>query len=75
MKDFFFNFQNLMSKLVNFVAGGEEIPQIDTHWFSESGIIDVFFMLGPEPRDIFRQYATLTGTTPLPPVSRPILMW
>ena len=58
-----------MSKLVNFVAGGEEIPQIDTHWFSESGIIDVFFMLGPEPRDVFRQYAALTGTTPLPPVS------
>ena len=54
---------------MNFVAGGEEIPQIDTHWFSESGIIDVFFMLGPEPRDVFRQYAALTGTTPLPPVS------
>ena len=54
---------------MNFVAGGEEIPQIDTHWFSESGIIDVFFMLGPEPRDVFKQYAALTGTTPLPPVS------
>ncbi len=60
--------QNLMSKLVNLVAGSDEIPQIDTHWFSESGVIDIFFMLGPEPRDVFRQYAALTGTTPLPPV-------
>ena len=47
---------------------GEEIPQIDTHWMSESGIIDVFILLGPSPADVFRQYARLTGTTPLPPV-------
>ena len=58
-----------MSKLVDFVKGGDEIPQIDSHWYSESGIIDVFFMFGPAPRDVFKQYATLTGTTPLPPVS------
>jgi alpha-glucosidase (family GH31 glycosyl hydrolase) len=43
--------------------------QVDTHWFAESGIIDVFVMLGPTPADLFRQYAQLTGTTPLPPVS------
>jgi alpha 1,3-glucosidase len=35
---------------------------------SESGIIDMFFMFGPTPLDIFRQYALLTGTTNLPPV-------
>lgn len=45
------------------------MPQTDTHWFSESGIIDIFIMLGPGPKDVFRQYAALTGTTPLPPVS------
>lgn len=36
---------------------------------SESGIIDVYFMFGPKPTDVFRQYGVLTGTTPLPPVS------
>jgi len=60
--------QNMFAKLVDLVKG-DEIPQVDTHWFSESGIIDVFLMLGPQPADVFRQYAALTGTTPLPPVS------
>ena len=47
-------------------SGGSEI---DTHWFSETGIIDVFLLLGPSPVDVFSQYAALTGYTPLPPVS------
>lgn len=57
----------MFAKLVDLVKG-DEIPQTDTHWFSESGIIDVFLMLGPQPADVFRQYAALTGTMPLPPV-------
>ena len=61
-------FQNMFSKLVDFIKRDSEIPQIDSHWFSESGIIDVFIMLGSKPKDVFRQYASLTGTTPLPPV-------
>jgi len=59
----------MFSKLVDFVKGDDKIPQVDTHWFSESGIIDMFIMLGPQPKDVFRQYGLLTGTTPLPPVS------
>lgn len=35
---------------------------------SESGVIDVFFMLGPKPLDVFRQFTVLTGTAPLPQV-------
>lgn len=61
-----------MGKLVSYFQSDEETPQVDTHWFSESGIIDVFVMLGPRPHDVFRQYSTLTGTTPLPPVSHPL---
>lgn len=38
----------------------------ETHWISESGILDVFIMPGPTPEDIFAQYAQLTGTTVLP---------
>jgi len=44
------------------------VGNIDSHWFSESGIVDVFFLLGPTPADVFMQYSSLTGTTPLPPL-------
>ncbi|CAB3401024.1 unnamed protein product [Caenorhabditis bovis] len=44
------------------------VPQHNTRFFSESGVIDIFITLGPQPNDIFRQLATLTGTTPLPPL-------
>ena len=43
--------------------------QMDTRWFAESGVLDMYVMLGPKPKDIFQQYARLTGTTSLPPVS------
>ena len=49
-------------------AGGNEMPQTDTHWVAESGVIDVFVMMGPSAYDVFSQYAELTGTTNLPPV-------
>ncbi|KAJ7496651.1 glycoside hydrolase family 31 protein [Mycena latifolia] len=38
-----------------------------THWISESGILDLFLMPGPTPADVFAQYAGLTGTPVLPP--------
>ena len=64
-----FVFQSMLNSLMSFFKGSEEVPQVDTHWISESGIIDVFVMLGPKPHDVFREYASFTGTTPLPPVS------
>eukprot|EP00538_Stauroneis_constricta_P000311 CAMPEP_0119563220 /NCGR_PEP_ID=MMETSP1352-20130426/22738_1 /TAXON_ID=265584 /ORGANISM="Stauroneis constricta, Strain CCMP1120" /LENGTH=1054 /DNA_ID=CAMNT_0007611769 /DNA_START=78 /DNA_END=3242 /DNA_ORIENTATION=- len=39
-----------------------------THWISESGIVDLFLIPGPTPQDFYRQYATLTGKMPLPPM-------
>ncbi|XP_042909479.1 neutral alpha-glucosidase AB isoform X2 [Parasteatoda tepidariorum] len=60
--------QGVVSSIVDFVKGNSQTPQRDTHWFSESGIIDVFFLLGPHPKDVMYQYARLTGTTPLPPL-------
>jgi alpha 1,3-glucosidase len=59
----------MLNSLMSFFKAEEEVPQVETHWFSESGIIDVFVMLGPKPHDVFKQYATLTGPTALPPVS------
>lgn len=38
-----------------------------THWMSESGILDILLLPGPSPDNLFKQYAILTGTTPLPP--------
>jgi alpha 1,3-glucosidase len=38
------------------------------HWISESGVIDLFLLPGPDPSSIYQQYAKLTGTTPLPPM-------
>jgi mannosyl-oligosaccharide alpha-1,3-glucosidase len=37
-----------------------------THWFSESGLLDVFVFLGPTPRDVTKLYGELTGYTQLP---------
>ncbi|KAJ7840526.1 glycosyl hydrolases family 31-domain-containing protein [Mycena olivaceomarginata] len=39
----------------------------ETHWISESGILDLFLMPGPTPADIFAQYSRLTGTPVIPP--------
>lgn len=38
----------------------------ETHWISESGIMDVFILPGPTPEGVFGQYARLTGTPALP---------
>ncbi|XP_071162739.1 neutral alpha-glucosidase AB-like isoform X2 [Mytilus edulis] len=60
--------KNFFSKVADFFKQDSDIPQTDTHWFSESGVIDLFVMLGPKPKDVFKQYAVLTGTTPVPPL-------
>ncbi|KAL4245068.1 glycosyl hydrolase 31 family protein [Abortiporus biennis] len=38
----------------------------ETYWISESGILDIFLMPGPTPKDVFAQYSSLTGTQALP---------
>jgi alpha 1,3-glucosidase len=37
-----------------------------TQWIAESGVLDVFLIPGPTPKDVFKQYAGLTGTSPMP---------
>lgn len=39
-----------------------------SHWLSESGVLDVFLLLGPSSASFFSQYALLTGRAPLPPL-------
>ena len=43
-------------------AGGSA----STQWLAESGVLDVFIMLGRAPADVSRQMATLTGGSALP---------
>ncbi|XP_014273428.1 neutral alpha-glucosidase AB [Halyomorpha halys] len=57
---------NVVSSIVNFVSGNPK-PEVQAHVMSESGNIDAFFILGPHPHDVFRQYTVLTGTAPIPP--------
>ncbi|XP_061360012.1 probable glucan 1,3-alpha-glucosidase [Gastrolobium bilobum] len=40
--------------------------RVDTFWMSESGVVDVFFFVGPLPKDVLRQYTSVTGTSALP---------
>ncbi|XP_039402615.1 neutral alpha-glucosidase AB isoform X3 [Mauremys reevesii] len=60
--------KTLFGKMLDYMQGGGETPQTDVRWMSESGIIDVFLLLGPAPTDVFRQYTALTGTQALPPL-------
>lgn len=60
---------DVVSSIVNLVSGSRPDSQVDTHFMSESGVLDFFMMLGPKPKDVVRQYAALTGTSPLPQVT------
>uniref|UniRef100_A0A4W5L575 Neutral alpha-glucosidase AB n=1 Tax=Hucho hucho TaxID=62062 RepID=A0A4W5L575_9TELE len=61
--------KTVLGQMLDYVQGSSETPQTDVRWISESGIIDVFIMLGPTPTDVFSQYASLTGTQAFPPLS------
>ncbi|KAK5993714.1 Glucosidase 2 subunit alpha [Cladobotryum mycophilum] len=49
---------------LNLGSGAKTTTQ--THWISESGILDVFVFLGPTPQDLTKRYGELTGTTAMP---------
>eukprot|EP00088_Acartia_fossae_P032112 TRINITY_DN3291_c0_g1_i2.p1 TRINITY_DN3291_c0_g1~~TRINITY_DN3291_c0_g1_i2.p1 ORF type:complete len:896 (-),score=202.34 TRINITY_DN3291_c0_g1_i2:157-2844(-) len=57
----------ILGSLSNMVSGSQPQKQVETHWMFESGILDMFILLGPGPKDVSRQYGLLTGNTPLPP--------
>src|SRR6266576_4508354 len=46
--------------------GVKSTVDTQTHWISESGILDVFVLLGPTPKDVSHTYGELTGFSALP---------
>ncbi|XP_027100039.1 probable glucan 1,3-alpha-glucosidase [Coffea arabica] len=40
--------------------------RIDTLWMSEAGVVDAFFFVGPRPKDVIRQYTSVTGRPAMP---------
>lgn len=51
-----------------FVDVEEVAGSSKTHFMSESGIVDLFLLPGPDPAAMYDQYARLTGRMPLPPI-------
>nr|VZI37796.1 unnamed protein product [Spirometra erinaceieuropaei] len=58
----------LLSKLPRLFSRSESEPNVRTRWMSESGVIDIFVMLADSPSSALSAYASLTGTTRLPPL-------
>jgi len=57
--------QGLLGSVSSMFSSNSE-KHVDTYWMFESGVLDTFIMLGPGPKDVSRQYGSLTGNTPLP---------
>ena len=53
---------------LDFGSSKANVSKVETHWMSESGIIDTFILLGKTPKEVSRKYGKLTGVTPLPPL-------
>lgn len=57
---------NAAETWVDILSSADTPGEVNAHFMSESGVIDIFFLLGKEPLDVFREYTALTGTAPLP---------
>jgi alpha 1,3-glucosidase len=60
--------KGVLASIVDKFKASKDVPQMDAHFISESGLAELYLILGPKPYDIFRQYASLTGVYPLPPL-------
>ncbi|XP_015937428.1 probable glucan 1,3-alpha-glucosidase [Arachis duranensis] len=48
--------------------GISKLPKnrVDTLWMSEAGVVDAFFFVGPTPKDVLKQYTSVTGMPAMP---------
>ncbi|KAF5287933.1 hypothetical protein FQA39_LY15603 [Lamprigera yunnana] len=57
---------NVVSSLVSLVSGQKQSTQVETHFMSESGVVDLFIFMGPTLQRAVQQYAKITGVAPIP---------
>lgn len=55
-----------IEKPVSLSSNSPSELQVKSQWMAESGVVDLFFLLGPSPVDASVQYASLTGGSALP---------
>ncbi|KAK9673187.1 hypothetical protein RND81_12G151800 [Saponaria officinalis] len=48
------------------IAFPSDKKRIDTLWMAEAGIVDGFFFVGPKPKDVVKQYVSVTGFPAMP---------
>lgn len=58
----------VVDMISSFVSNDKKMTGRLTHWFSETGLIDIWFMPGPDPTSVVKSNAEIFGTIPLPPV-------
>ncbi|TNN17347.1 Neutral alpha-glucosidase AB isoform 2 [Schistosoma japonicum] len=52
----------------SFFSKKPEGSSVKTRWISESGLIDLYVFMGHTPSEVMNSYASLVGTTRLPPL-------
>jgi alpha 1,3-glucosidase len=57
---------NLVASETWIDVGHSSEKSTETHWISESGILDILLLPGPTAPDVFAQYARSTGTPVMP---------
>lgn len=58
----------VVDMISSFVSSDKKMTGRFTHWFSETGLIDIWLMPGPEPATVVTFNAEVFGTIPMPPV-------
>lgn len=58
----------VVDMISSFVSSDKKMTGRFTHWFSETGLIDIIFMPGPDPPTVVGYNAEIFGTIPMPPV-------
>lgn len=57
---------DIVKQKTNVNALSPERATTQTHWMSESGLLDIFVLPGPNSSWLYKQYGDLTGFTALP---------
>lgn len=58
----------VVGMLSNLVKSDSKMTGKLAHWFSETGLIDVWLIPGPDPITVMKYNAEILGTMPMPPV-------